>query len=252
MTDLGEALFRAVCEQPWDDAPRLIYADWLDEHGQSEQAAFIRFQCQYPEWNTSHPQYACLAARDREFDPFKPRWAGELPALPGVKWWSDYFRRGFITTAEFGSAKAFREQAGATFAASPVDSVTVRRVTNRTARHVLASPLLGRLKQLSLLGVLTDEGAQLVAACPTLGRLQALCVWGGDVGDEGAEALAGSPRLSALRCLSFSGHRIGDRGAAALAESQNLSGLTDLVLHGTRGLSGRVVRRLKKRFRRLD
>src|SRR5262249_3163249 len=32
-------------ERPDDDLPRLIFADWLDEHGQSERAEFIRLQC---------------------------------------------------------------------------------------------------------------------------------------------------------------------------------------------------------------
>ncbi len=43
MTD-RDALLRAICENPDDDAPRLIYADWLDEHGDPRQAEFIRVQ----------------------------------------------------------------------------------------------------------------------------------------------------------------------------------------------------------------
>jgi uncharacterized protein (TIGR02996 family) len=39
-----DALLRAICENPDDDAPRLIYADWLDEHGRTEDAEFIRVQ----------------------------------------------------------------------------------------------------------------------------------------------------------------------------------------------------------------
>ncbi len=34
----------AVCASPDDDAPRLIYADYLDEHGESERAEFIGVQ----------------------------------------------------------------------------------------------------------------------------------------------------------------------------------------------------------------
>lgn len=40
----GEALRRAVIANRDDDTPRLIYADWLDENGQSDRAAFIRAQ----------------------------------------------------------------------------------------------------------------------------------------------------------------------------------------------------------------
>jgi len=35
---------RAICLHPDDDAPRLIFADWLDENGQPERAEFIRSQ----------------------------------------------------------------------------------------------------------------------------------------------------------------------------------------------------------------
>jgi uncharacterized protein (TIGR02996 family) len=40
------AFLQAVIADPDDDAPRLIYADWLDEQGQSERAEFIRVQCE--------------------------------------------------------------------------------------------------------------------------------------------------------------------------------------------------------------
>ncbi|MBN9120227.1 MAG: TIGR02996 domain-containing protein [Planctomycetes bacterium] len=50
------ALYRAVLAAPHDDAPRLVYADWLDEHadrfppvvsrGERGRAEFIRLQCE--------------------------------------------------------------------------------------------------------------------------------------------------------------------------------------------------------------
>jgi uncharacterized protein (TIGR02996 family) len=41
-----EALYRAVVATPSDDAPRLILADWLDENGEADLAAFVRIQCE--------------------------------------------------------------------------------------------------------------------------------------------------------------------------------------------------------------
>ena len=35
----------AIRAAPDEDAPRLIYADWLDDQGEGERAALIRFQC---------------------------------------------------------------------------------------------------------------------------------------------------------------------------------------------------------------
>lgn len=44
MTDY-EALLRGVLLAPADDLPRLVLADWLEEHGQGDTAQFIRYQC---------------------------------------------------------------------------------------------------------------------------------------------------------------------------------------------------------------
>ena len=41
-------LHAAILADPFDDAPRLVYADWLEESGESEQAEFIRTQIAHP------------------------------------------------------------------------------------------------------------------------------------------------------------------------------------------------------------
>jgi uncharacterized protein (TIGR02996 family) len=40
----GEALIRSILAAPADDAPRLVYADWLDEQGRGEDAEFVPLQ----------------------------------------------------------------------------------------------------------------------------------------------------------------------------------------------------------------
>jgi uncharacterized protein (TIGR02996 family) len=37
-------LLRAILERPDDDNVRMVYADWLDDHGEAERAEFIRLQ----------------------------------------------------------------------------------------------------------------------------------------------------------------------------------------------------------------
>jgi uncharacterized protein (TIGR02996 family) len=39
-----DAFLQAILESPDDDTPRLIYADWLDEHGEPDRAEFIHMQ----------------------------------------------------------------------------------------------------------------------------------------------------------------------------------------------------------------
>lgn len=40
-----DLLYCAILESPEDDAPRLVYSDWLEEQGEAERAEFIRVQC---------------------------------------------------------------------------------------------------------------------------------------------------------------------------------------------------------------
>ena len=61
-----EAFLRAVREAPEDDAPRLIYADWLEEQGDSDRAEFIRVQCALARMGRSDPRWRPLWDRERD------------------------------------------------------------------------------------------------------------------------------------------------------------------------------------------
>ncbi len=41
----ADALLDAIFDNPDDDTPRLVYADWLQDHNQTNYAEFIRLQC---------------------------------------------------------------------------------------------------------------------------------------------------------------------------------------------------------------
>ena len=40
-----DAFLKAILADPDDDTPRLVYADWLTEHGEESRAEFIRLTC---------------------------------------------------------------------------------------------------------------------------------------------------------------------------------------------------------------
>ncbi len=46
MLDEREAFLRAIFDSPDDDTPRLVYADWLEEHDFPDHAGLIRIQCE--------------------------------------------------------------------------------------------------------------------------------------------------------------------------------------------------------------
>jgi uncharacterized protein (TIGR02996 family) len=68
-----QAFIKAVVAEPNDDAPRHIYADWLDEQGRYEQAEWIRIQCRisqlceyHRQGNPTHPEFVTLLKRESE------------------------------------------------------------------------------------------------------------------------------------------------------------------------------------------
>jgi uncharacterized protein (TIGR02996 family) len=63
----NEAFLAAIAEDPDDDAARLVYADWLDEHGgpgDAARAEFIRVQCALAALAEDDPRREDLAPRE--------------------------------------------------------------------------------------------------------------------------------------------------------------------------------------------
>jgi uncharacterized protein (TIGR02996 family) len=81
-----------------DDTPRLVYADWLDEHGQAERAEFIRAQVDLERLPMDSPARAGLEDRaDDLLTEFEERWLAPVPAHL-LRW---TWRRGFLEMVEF-------------------------------------------------------------------------------------------------------------------------------------------------------
>jgi uncharacterized protein (TIGR02996 family) len=41
-----DAFVQAILDDPEDDTPRLVFSDWLEEHGRASHAELIRVQCE--------------------------------------------------------------------------------------------------------------------------------------------------------------------------------------------------------------
>jgi uncharacterized protein (TIGR02996 family) len=60
----GEAdLLAAVAAAPFDDAPRLVLADWWEDYGESDRAAFVRVQIEFARLESELPALAHDAPR---------------------------------------------------------------------------------------------------------------------------------------------------------------------------------------------
>jgi uncharacterized protein (TIGR02996 family) len=91
-----DALLWAICESPADDLPRLVFADWLEENGQPERAAFVRAQVELARTPAWEPFAVLCRHRRTEWFTGDP-WRHTLPPLgvPGLTWPPAAFRRGF-------------------------------------------------------------------------------------------------------------------------------------------------------------
>src|SRR5262245_20074727 len=66
-TAQDDAFLADVLEHPDEDAPRLVYADWLDEHGDEadrDRAELIRVQCQLARGDLDEARRNELTARE--------------------------------------------------------------------------------------------------------------------------------------------------------------------------------------------
>ena len=58
-----QSFWNAIIENPDDDTPRLIYADWLEENGDPDRAEFIRLQC----WIAERESHEFILPDDPDF-----------------------------------------------------------------------------------------------------------------------------------------------------------------------------------------
>jgi uncharacterized protein (TIGR02996 family) len=229
-----EAFLQAIIESPDDDTPRLVYSDWLDEHGESDRAEFIRAQVQLARLPEDDPRRPALKLRERALlGRHEAAWAE--PFRGRVESWK--FRRGFVEQITTGAAK-FLTQVEQLFRLAPIRHARLRRPT--WCLHRLAEcPFLGRLTGLDLGGnahrpggssFLLPSGVRALAASPHLHRLTTLLLFAANLNVYDVQHLVSAPALKGLTGLDLGGNNLGAAGARVLASAPSLRGLTTLRL----------------------
>ena len=172
----AEAFLQRIRAFPDDDAPRLIFADWLDERGEP-RGAFIRVQlalARLDDEPAGQIDRQATRARLMEIEQnlleeHRQEWIAPFRGIgSGHK-----FRRGFVEEVNV-SAKDLIRRAHELFDTGPI-------------RHIW----------------LLDVGSNLAAAlqCHYLSRLNALTVHAQHTGEALARAVARSPYLTGLKLL---------------------------------------------------
>jgi uncharacterized protein (TIGR02996 family) len=74
-----DAFLQAIREEPDDDRPRLVFADWLEEQG-NPRGELIRIQCTLARMHENDPRRKELRRQERELlDQHANVWLGEPP-----------------------------------------------------------------------------------------------------------------------------------------------------------------------------
>jgi uncharacterized protein (TIGR02996 family) len=142
MTD-QDAFLRTIIENPDDDTPRLVFADWLEENGDPERAEFIRLQIQSDPilvWDAR-----MFSMMDRIGDlqrRHESRWRPKLPVE-----WPVIFRRGFAEGLTM-TANEFHANTEMLFRIMPFLRVRFSDFDIDEFEHIL--PYLARLRTIGL------------------------------------------------------------------------------------------------------
>jgi uncharacterized protein (TIGR02996 family) len=194
------ALLQAIIDHPEDDDRRLVYADWLEEHGDEADAA----RAEYVRLAITRAGLSKTDDRRREI---RERMRA-LARCHGKRWFSKSsllekarLHRGFIHAIR-STAADFNRRAQEMFAVEPVTGMWVVGQTKGFSKFA-ADPLLSRLRTIKFSqGSLPPTGLAQLAKAGRLTTLEALELWGPSQGHKEIAAFAAG-RWPCLRRLRF-------------------------------------------------
>lgn len=253
----AEAFLQRVRAYPDEDAPRLIYADWLEEQGATgapnwsrKRALFIRVQIALAKLtDESDSDETHVSAKERvEREAARQKLLGHLTVLQadllsayGSDWTLPFrglatghrFRRGFVEEVNVVALQWIRH-APELFAAGPVRHVHLLDLGSNLPL-AFQVPYLSRLVALTVFGQHASLPlARAVAGSPHLAGLRHLYLGRNRFEDKSADHLATSSILGNLEELDLSDNEIGETGARSLATSAHLSSVRYLELSNNR------------------
>lgn len=267
---IEDAFLHDILAHPDDDAPRLIYADWLDEHNKP-RGEFIRVQCALAQLSDEDPRRWSLQLREQEL--LREHEATWVPkSIASFSEW--VFRRGFIEEITL-RGQHFLNVADRIFEEAPIRYIRLSEHTRTTVRRgaireriiprlVMHSPNIRRLRGLSLAFFLTVEDLVDLSDSPYLDSLtdlglhglhpsvenymnawerlllrpilRSLDLSGSDLHLHSSviPTLAQTSHVSNLRRLNLANTMLTIEELRALASSSSLTNLRELNLSGNR------------------
>ncbi len=144
-----DALLSAICEQPDEDTPRLVFADYLEERDEAPRAAFIRAQVEL----ATTPPWEPFAVRCQWRTPNLVNGAPFLTTLPKLEgspvgWATGPFRRGFGWWLNVRMVSEWDTYVAPHFDFTPIGKVTLWNATIDDWRRVAASSCVKHLREI--------------------------------------------------------------------------------------------------------
>lgn len=215
-----EALLATIFEQAEEDAPRLVYADWLQEHDESEHAEFIRVQCELVRVAFGSPEYSeCEARMVCSWEAMRSRFVEVLPEIEEHD--LNQYRRGFFDDYLDVTCDQYVSRAAFWWPRMPIRKVRIR---------------------------LDSLNVQSFAECPELQRLDELALKGMDPHGTVIPFLCRSKHLRRLRVLDLSEYTLGIEAAEALADVESFPQLQELRMPYNMRPNREAGKLLRKRF----
>jgi uncharacterized protein (TIGR02996 family) len=179
-----ERAFRAaIAAHPDDDAPRLAFADWLDEHDRPAEAELVRVQIELEPLREDYGDARADALREREevlLRPLRDRESQWLADLGCCRFGADVeYRRGFVDALKL-PARWFVAHGAALRQRYPLlRKLVVFRLNGWGARFAACEHLRG-VRELDPPCWYSDADADALAGSPHLSALGALHYWTGN------------------------------------------------------------------------
>jgi uncharacterized protein (TIGR02996 family) len=256
-----DAFLSEIIANPDDDVSRLVFADWLEDHGDADRAEFIRAQIRLegmPEWDPDR-----FDLEERSLDLLSAHWDEWTAGLPPAALREKLtFRRGFIGEAVMRPDR-FLACGDELVAAAPLLRLTLRGLGQRPEDLARSPALLGlrgvgiefspgwndpeeldtapffrewrpyRLRHLDL-GVFVHprESVRYPLDWPGYQGLESLGLRTLDATDGEVAAFFARPGWGELRRLAIDGYKVGEQSVVAACRHDGISEL-DLLVSGT-------------------
>jgi uncharacterized protein (TIGR02996 family) len=205
-------LLRNILDVPDDDAPRLVYADWLEEHGNSERAEFIRLQIELARNRQDCPRRREMAFRARQLlDQHESAWVGDLAKFT-YEW---HFARGFVDAAGMDLVR-LRRFGKQLFSAAPIRRLTLTGLGGK-AEELRHLPVRHHLTSLNVCASeLTNEALAGLARSSCVKDIRELGLLFNAIDDGAVPVLCDTDFFRDLACLRLGANPFTEEGRQRL------------------------------------